>query len=132
MADGTEFFDTLPQQSQSVVGSAEMLADLSGSKQLLTNTVCSEIMRREYLQCPPCIRGQISGVKPHEQLVLRSIPHDDLPGVDISTISDQQLVEYLCQNRAVFPCPRSDEDILLVECLVPLRAVVQPYLFSQE
>ncbi len=52
--------------------------------------------------------------------------------VDISAITDQQPVEYLCQNRAVIPCPRSDRDILSVECPVPLHAVVHQYLFSQE
>ncbi len=52
--------------------------------------------------------------------------------VDIFAITEQQLVEFLCQNRAVFPYPLSDEDILSVECLVPLRTVVHPYVFSQE
>ncbi len=69
-----------------------------------------EIKRHEGLWCPPCIRGKISGVQPHEQLVLRCTPQDGLPVTDISAITDQQLVEYLCQNWAVFPCPRSDED----------------------
>jgi hypothetical protein len=36
-------------------------------------------------------------------------------GVDISAITNQQLVVYLFSHQAVFPCPRSDEDILSVE-----------------
>jgi hypothetical protein len=132
MEDGSEFFDILPQWSYSAAGNAVMLADLSGLEQTLPSTSCMETKQHERLRCPPCIRGQFSGVKPHEQLVLLCTPQDGLPMVDISTITDQQLVEYLCQNTAVFPCPRSDEDILSVDCLVPLRAVVHPYLFSQE
>jgi hypothetical protein len=60
---------------------------------------------------------------------------DGLPEVNVSTISDQQLLEYLCQNRAVISYPRNDEEILLVEGLVPRRTVVNrsnPYLYSQE
>ncbi len=127
--DGSEFFDILPQRCHSAAGNAEMLTDLPGLEQTLQSTTFVEIKRHERLRCPPCIRGQISGVQPHEQLVLQCTPQDGLPGVDISAITDQQLVEYLCQNRAFFPCQRSDEDILSVECLVPLRAVVHPYLF---
>ncbi len=130
--DGSEFFDILPQLCHSAAGNAEMLTDLPGLEQTLQSTTFVEIKRHERLRCPPCIRGQISGVQPHEQLVLRCTPQDGLPGVDISAITNQQLVEFLCQNRAVFPCPRSDEDILSVECLLPLRAVVHPHLFSQE
>ncbi len=130
--DRSEFFDILPQRCHSAAGNAEMLTDLSGLKQTLQSTPFEEIKRHERLRCPPCIRGQISGEQPHAQLVLRCTPQDGLPVVDISAITNQQLVEYLCQNLAVFPCPRSDEDILSVECLVPVRAVVHPYLFSQE
>jgi hypothetical protein len=129
---GSEFFDILPQRCHSAAGNAEMLADLSGLEQTLQSATSVEIKRHERLRCPPCIRGQISGVQPHEQLVLRCIPQDGLPGVEISAITDQQLVEYLCQHRAVFPCPRSDEDFLPVECLFPFCAVVHPYLYSQE
>jgi hypothetical protein len=111
-----------------------MLTDLPRMEQTLQCETSVGIKRHERLRCPPCIRGLISGVQPLEQSVLRlrCIPQDGLPGVDISAITDQQLVEYLCQHRAVFPCPRSDEDILSIECLVPLRAVVHPYLYSQE
>ncbi len=35
-------------------------------------------------------------------------------------------------TQSCIPCPRSDEDILSVVSLVPLRAVVHPYLYSQE
>jgi hypothetical protein len=132
MEDGSEFSDILPQRCHSAAGIAEMLTDLSGLEQTLPSTTFVETKWHERLRCPPCIRGQISGVQLHDQLVLRCTPQDGLPVVDISAITDQQQVEYLCQNRAVFPCQRSDEDILSVECLVPLRAVVHPYLFSQE
>ncbi len=52
--------------------------------------------------------------------------------MDISSIS--KLLEYLCKNNAAFSYPQSDYDILLIdsECQIPLRLVVNPYLFSQE
>ncbi len=50
----------------------------------------------------------------------------ELPVLDISVIPDQQLVNYLCRTRAVFPFPKSDDDIPLVECLLPLLTVF-PY-----
>ena len=80
-----------------------MLTDLSGLEQTLQCESSVEIKRYERLRCPPCIRGQISGVQPHEQLVLGCTPQDGLPVVDISAITDQQLVQYLCQHQAVFP-----------------------------
>ncbi len=126
--DWSAFSDILPQQCHSTARNATMQTDLP---QLECETSVG-IKRQERLRCPPCIRGLISGIQPHEQLVLRCIPQDGLPEVDISATTDQQLAEYLCQHRAVFPCPRSEEDIVSVECLVPLRAVVHPYLYSQE
>ena len=125
--DCSAFSDILPQQCHSAARNATMRTDLPR----LECETSVGIKRQERLRCPPCIRGLISGIQPHEQLVLRCIPQVGLPGVDISAITDQHLVECLCQHRAVFPCPRSDEDILSVECLVPLRAVMHPYLFSQ-
>ena len=98
----------------------------------LPTRTCTDVMVPEHLRCPPCIRGQIVDTRPHDQLVLSCPLPDQPPDVDISSISDQQLVEYLCKSRAVFSYPRSDDDVLLVECLIPLREVVNPYLFSQE
>ncbi len=64
-------------------------------------------------------------------MVLQCQPIDLLPDVDISGISDQQLLEHLCQNRAFFSHQRNDDDILLVECFVPLGEVVHPYRFRR-
>ena len=108
MEDGSEFFDILPQRCHSATRNATMLTDLPR----LGCETSMGIKRHERLRCPPCIRGLISGIQPHRQLVLLCIPQDGLPGVDIAAITDQQQVEYLCQHLAVFPCPRSDEDIL--------------------
>ena len=49
---------------------------------------------------------------------------------EISKISDPLLADYLCQGRAIFPYSRSEDDTLLVECLVPLRKIVAPYPLS--
>jgi hypothetical protein len=94
--------------------------------------MCTDAQVLEHSMCPPCIRGQIIDTQPHDQLVLSSPSPDRLPDADISSISNQQLLEYLCKNRPVFYYPRNDDYILLDECLIPLRAVVNPYLFSQE
>jgi len=83
-------------------------------------------------RCPPCILGQIVDTVDFNQLVLQPVPTLDLPDVDISTIPDQMLAEYLCLRRAVFPFPRSDDNILMVECLTQLCQVVEPYVFRQE
>ncbi len=63
MEDGSEFFDILPKRSNSAAGNAEMLADLSGLEQALPSTTYLATKRQQRLRCPPCIRGQISGVK---------------------------------------------------------------------
>ena len=84
------------------------------------------------VQCPQCIGGQIADTLQHGKLVLRYSPPADLPETTISKISDQQLLAYLCHGRAVFPYPCSDSDTLMVECLMPLRAVMSPYPFKQE
>ncbi len=89
MKDRSEFLDILPQRCHSAAGNAEMLTDLSGLEQMLQSTTFMEIKRHERLRCPPCSRGQISRVQPHEQLVLRCTPQDGLPVVDISAITNQ-------------------------------------------
>ncbi len=61
-----------------------------------------------------------------DHLVLGSSLPKELPVLDISVIPDQQLVGYLCRTGAVFPFPKSDDDIPLVECLLQLR-IVFPY-----
>ena len=81
---------------------------------------------QEPMPLPPCICGQIVGSEQHNHLVLVSSLPKELPVLDISVIPDQQLVDYLCRTRAVFPFPKSDDDIPLVECLLPLRTVF-PY-----
>ncbi len=134
MEDRSGFSSTLSQRSHSAVRNAEKTVDPDGLEQTSPGTARAEAKWQDPLRCPPCIQGEISGVKPHEQLVLQCTLQSGLPEVDISTgtISDQQLLEYLCQTLAVFSYPRNNEDILSVECLVPLRAVMDPYIFSQE
>jgi hypothetical protein len=132
MEDGNGFSSILSQRSHSAVRNAGKTADPYGLEQASPGTARAEAKWQDPINCPPSIQGQISGVKPHEQLVLQCTLQSGLPEVDISTISDQQLLEYLCQTRAVFSYPRNNEDILSVECLVPLRAVMHPYIFSQE
>ena len=80
----------------------------------------------EPMPLPPCICGQIVGTEQHDHLVLGSFLPKELPVLDISVIPDQQLVDYLFRMRAVFPFRKSDDDIPLVECLLPLWTVF-PY-----
>jgi hypothetical protein len=75
------------------------------------------------MQPPRCIRGQIIGTEQHDHLVLQSFLPTELPDSDISAIPDQQLADYLGQMRAVFPFPRRNDDLTLVECLLPLRTM---------
>ncbi len=70
--DWSEFSDILPQGCHSAAGNTEMLTDLPRLEQTQCETSV-EIKRHERSRCPPCIRGLISGVQPHEQLVLRRI-----------------------------------------------------------
>ena len=98
----------------------------------LPTLTCTDVVVLEHSRCPTCIRGQSVDTQPHDQLVLSCPSPDQPPDVDISSSSNQQLLGYLCESRAIFSYPRSDNDILLVECLIPLRAVVNPYLVSQE
>jgi hypothetical protein len=78
-------------------------------------------------RCPPCIRGQVASTWQHDQLVLRSSLPDCFSKKDISNISDLLLADHLCQGRAIFPYPRSEDDTFLVECLTLLRNIVAPY-----
>ena len=82
--------------------------------------------------CPQCIRGQITDMLQHNQLVLRYSPPAGLPDTDISKIADPQLLDSLCHGRAVFPYPCNDNNTVMVECLTSLRTVVSPYPFKQE
>ena len=82
--------------------------------------------------CPPSIRGQIVDARLQNQLTLCYLPPDGLPQVNISDLSDLQLADHLCQWRAVFPFQCCDDDVTMVECLVPLRKVANPYPFKQE
>ena len=52
--------------------------------------------------------------------------------MNISDLSDLQLAGHLCQWRAVFPYQCCDDDVIMVECLVPLRKVATPYPFKLE
>ena len=72
------------------------------------------------------------GIAPHDHLVLRCIPLEGPPGVDISAISDLQLADHLCRKRAIFTHYRGEDDYSLLECLIPLRKVVKSYPFDQE
>ena len=45
----------------------------------------------------------------------------------VSRLRDPELAATLCQHRAIFPLPQTDHDVKLVECLVPLRRVLDPY-----
>jgi hypothetical protein len=98
----------------------------------LSTLTCAGAVMLEHSRFPPCIGGQIIDTQQHDQLFLRCPLPDRLPEEDISSISNQQMLEYLCKKRAVFSYKRSDDDILLVECLIAFQAVVNPYLFSQE
>ncbi len=84
------------------------------------------------IRLPPCIAGQVIKTGEHNCLVLKSLAHHNTPDANISFISDQQLATHLCQCRAVFPLQISADIAPLVECLVPLRRVVQLYSLSQE
>jgi hypothetical protein len=89
MEDGSGISSTLSQRSHSAVRNAENTADPYGLKQASPGTARAEAKWQDPLWCPPCIQGQICGVKPHEQLVLQCTLQSGLPEVDISTISDQ-------------------------------------------
>ncbi len=81
---------------------------------------------RTHATSPVHLWANCHGTRQHDHLVLGSSLPKELPGLDIMTmdisvIPDQQLVDYLCRTRAVFPFPKRDDDIPLVECLLPLR-----------
>jgi hypothetical protein len=77
------------------------LSDWDEPPRALPIRTCIDTVMRDHTRCPPCIRGQVIDTKPHDQLVLQYPLPYQLPKVDISSISDQQLLEYLCQNRAM-------------------------------
>jgi hypothetical protein len=55
--------------------------------------------------------------------------------IAISSISDQQLVMYMCRSRPVLPIRCALDSNITVECLVPLRQDMvpwYPYPFQQE
>ncbi len=87
-------------------------ADPYGLEQASPGKARTEAKWQDPLRFPPCIQEQISGARPHEQLVLQCTLQSGLPEGDISTISNQQLLEYLCQIRAVFSFQRNNEEIL--------------------
>jgi ribonuclease HI len=132
-------------ESVAPVGSPEneaLLASATGKVVNETLTSWSQHQRRPSAydcataaasaECPPFIGGKIIGAPHHDQLVLCSTPLDRLPDVDISSLSDPVLLDFLCGVRAVFPFSRNGTDTLLIECLMSLRRVVSPYPFKQE
>jgi hypothetical protein len=98
MEDGSGSSGILSQRSHSAVRNTEKTADPNRLEHASPGTASAEAKWRDPLRCPPCIQGQISGVKPHEQLVLQCTLQSGLPEVDISTICEKQLLEYLCQT----------------------------------
>ena len=85
-----------------------------------TQSVSPTLAAQEPFHIPPCIRGQIIGEE-HSLLILTNTPPKELPDLDIPDLSDQRLADYLCKTRTVFPLMLNADDIIQVECLLPLR-----------
>ena len=68
----------------------------------------------------------------NDQLILQSLPPVRLLDRDVSGVPDVVLADSLCRRRAISPLPCSNDNILLVECLVPLRAVATSQLQEQQ
>ncbi len=120
----------LPLEEPQEMREATLLEDACAGEQLsfaqhtyIPQEMDSYLTIQKPMPLPPCICGQIVGTEQHDHLVLMSSLPKELPVLDISVIPDQQLVDYLCRTRAVFPFPKSDDDFPLVECLLPLRTV---------
>ena len=50
----------------------------------------------------------------------------------MSSVSDLDLARALCHHRAILPLSQNDNVAKLVECLAPLRRVMDPYPLQQE
>ena len=81
---------------------------------------------------PPCIAGKLLGIAGQHQLILQSALSEGLSAVEVSRISDSELATALCHHRAIFPLSQNDNEAKLVECLAPLRRVMDPYPLQQE
>ena len=92
----------------------------------------SPSVERTPVQIPPCIAGQITAVIGSTQSTLEDLPFEDIPDVAVSALSDRQLVTYLCQRRAVLSLQCTNDSAVSIECLVPLRTVMTPYMMLQE
>jgi len=76
---------------------------------------------------PPCVVGKIISSADHGQLLLQCEPPRELLDEPISGVSDLQLADTLCQQRAVFPIQIDYHDTRMVECLAVLRRLMDPY-----
>ena len=65
------------------------------------------------------------------QVTLESNLEEDSPDVDLDTVPDSHLAEYMCKARTVFSFTLDGSDTYEVECLVPLRRVTAA-TFSEE
>ncbi len=69
--EGRGLPDVLYRGSHVAAGNTGMNFDPVGLEQAIPTKNCLETVGRGHLRCPPYIRGQIIGAKPHNQLVLQ-------------------------------------------------------------
>jgi hypothetical protein len=81
---------------------------------------------------PQCIAGIVTGTLGHDQVVLQSLPPRGVALVAVTAILDPALEVILCQHQAVYSLPLNGHKTSLVECLAPLRRVIETYPFQQE
>ena len=121
-----------PSSNEGRRGAEEVCAPHTSEQSEQCPPITKKAMDKDCSRCPPCIAGQVIGTAPHDHLVLRSLPLEGPPGVDISAIPDLLLADHLCRKRAIFTYYHSENDYSMVECLIPLRKVVNSYPFQQE
>ncbi len=90
--------------------------------------VVSPSPERTTIQLPPCIAGQVRAVVGGTQMVLEDLPLDNIPDVAVFHLSDRQLATYLCQRCTVLSFHCMADSAVSIECLVPLRMVMTPYV----
>jgi hypothetical protein len=62
---------------------------------------CCPLVREPTL-LPPCIAGRVSSIASYERFVLEQCPGEMISDVEISQLSDSQLMDHMCTARAVF------------------------------
>ncbi len=65
-------------------------------------------------------------------MALEDLLVDDITDVSVFDLSDRQLATYVCQRRAVLSLQCIADTAVSIECWVPLRSVMTPYMIQQD